>query len=66
MRCTNETQKCHARGPMKVADNSTTRKDINKNQTKNIFYDQKSMSIIKKFIKSNSYQIKTKTKQINL
>ena len=52
---------------MKVLDNKTTRKDNNKYQTTNINYDQNSMSTIKKIItKSNSHQIKTKTKQFNL
>ena len=52
---------------MEVVDNRTTRKDNNKNQTINIIYDQNSMSVKEKIItKSNSHQIKTKTKQFNL
>ena len=46
---------------MKVVDNRSTRRDNNKNETTNIFYDQNSMSIIEKItLKSNSHQIKTK------
>ena len=52
---------------MKVVDNRTTRKDNNINQITNIIYDKNLMSIIEKIItKSNSQQIKTKTKQYNV
>ena len=40
-------------------DNRTTRKENNKYQTTNIFYDQNTISIINKIkTKSNSHQIK--------
>ena len=51
---------------MKVVDNRNTRMDNKKNQTKNIIFDQNSMSVIKKSTISNSHQIQTKTKQFNL
>ena len=57
----------YARGPMRVVGNRTTRKNNNKNKTTNIIYDQNSMYIIERIItKSNSHQIKTKTKQFNV
>ena len=55
---TNGIQKCHPRGPMNVDDNMTTRKDNNKYETTNIIYDQNSVSIVNKVIKSNSHPIK--------
>ena len=45
---------------MNVVDNRTTRKDNNKYQTTSLIYDQNSMAIITKIIKSNSHQIKLK------
>ena len=51
---------------MKVLHNRITRKDNNKNQTTNLIYDQNSTSVIKKSTKTNSHQIKTNTKPIDL
>ena len=39
---TNGIEKCHARGPTKLVDNGTTRKDSNENQITNINYQQNS------------------------